>query len=139
MAFIVDASMTLAWHFEDEATPETEKLFARTVGELIVVPRHWFFEVANGALMGERRRRATPQQTAFFRHRMADFEVEVDGQDDGAALVFDRVLPLARAHHLTIYDAAYLELAERRGLPLATLAAELAAAGRSVGIEILGA
>jgi predicted nucleic acid-binding protein len=65
-------------------------------------------------------------------------EIEVDQAEDGALLAFDRILPIARAHRLTVYDALYLELAGRRGLPLATLDRELAAAARSVGIEILG-
>jgi len=138
MVFVVDASMTLAWHFEDEATPETDAVFARTLSEPVVVPSHWFAEVANGALVGERRQRATPGQTAHLRQQLEMLEIEVDQAEDGALLAFDRILPIASAHRLTVYDALYLELAGRRGLPLATLDRELAAAARSVGIEILG-
>ena len=136
MAFVVDASVALAWHFEDEVTLQTDALFARTVEEQIVVPSHWMLEVANGALMGERRKRASASDTDIFAARLAWTDIIVD--DVAAQDAFLRILPLARNFHLTVYDALYLELAERRRLPLATLDVALATAGRLIGIEILG-
>lgn len=137
MAFIVDASMTLAWHFDDEVTEQTEAVLARTLTETIVVPGHWFLEVANGALIGERRKRATSVQTARFRERLTLLDVEVDNQEVAGSFALDRILPLARAIGLTIYDALYLELAERRGLPLATLDNSLRTAAEAAGVRIL--
>lgn len=137
MAFVLDASMVLAWHFDDEVTPQIDAVFARTLDEPIVVPAHWFLEVVNGALVGERRKRATPAQTAHFRERLSLLDIEVDAQDVSAYFVLDRILPLARAHRLTIYDALYLELAERRGLPLAALDGPLEKAARAAGVTIL--
>lgn len=136
MAFVVDASIALAWHFVDEVTEQTDALFARTVEEQIVVPGHWMLEVANGALMGERRKRAKASDTDTFAARLSLIDIVVD--DVAAQDAFLRVLPLARNFNLTVYDALYLELAERRRLPLATLDVALAAAGRLTGIEILG-
>jgi predicted nucleic acid-binding protein len=136
MPMVVDASMALAWHFDDEATPVTEALFARTVDEAIHVPRHWFVEVSNGLLVGEIRKRTTLAQTAAFIERLSIMSIEVDAF--GGFGTFERLLPLARGHRLTSYDAMYLELAGRLGLSLATLDAELAAAARNVGVETLG-
>jgi predicted nucleic acid-binding protein len=136
MAFVLDASMTLAWYFEDESAPDSETIFARTDAETIHVPQHWFAELSNAFLVGERRRRATPRDSADFIESLAKRHIVVD--DLAGTEVFDRILPLARAHRLTAYDAIYLELAERLGVPLATLDAELADAARSVGIETLG-
>lgn len=136
MAFVVDASLALAWHFEDEGSEATDALLARTIGEPVVVPSHWLGEVANAALVGERRGRATIEQTARFRGRLAGIAVETDDAPRGH--MFERILPLARAHGLTVYDALYLELAERRGLPLATLDRDLARAARQVGVTVLG-
>lgn len=134
---MLDASLTLAWHFIDEVRPETEKLARRASLDGVVVPLHWHVEVTNSLLMGERRKRSTIDLTSRFIARLQTLQIEVDSVDESA--VFDRILPLARAHGLTIYDALYLELAERRGLPLGTLDGPMAVAGRAVGLEILGA
>ncbi|MFW2830931.1 type II toxin-antitoxin system VapC family toxin [Sphingomonas sp. ID0503] len=131
--FVIDASLTLAWYFDDERAEET--LLGRAVEDGVVVPAHWWLEIANGALMGERGQRARVADIAKLDALVGLMSVETDspiGED-----VFARVVPLARAHRLTIYDALYLELAERRGLALATLDKELAHAARSVGVELL--
>jgi predicted nucleic acid-binding protein len=132
---IVDASQALAWLFADERSEASDGLLIRVLAEQIIVPEHWRLELANGALAGERRRRSTADQTARWLDQIDALNVEIDNA--GSRDVFERILPLARAHGLTIYDTLYLELAERRGLPLATLDRELAAAGRAVGVEIL--
>jgi predicted nucleic acid-binding protein len=135
MPFVLDASMALAWHFDDESEPIADAISERSTNEQVVVPAHWFAEMANGLLAGERRGRTAPDRVVAFVHRLDKLDLEVDGI--GPADTFGAVLPLARAHRLTIYDALYLELAERRGLALATLDGELAAAARSVGVEVL--
>ena len=127
--------MTVAWHFRDEQTPATRAAFEMTDENVVVVPLHWFAEVANALLVGERRGRAETTDTAAFLDLMAAFDVEVDPIEPQQALA--RLLPLARAHGLTIYDTFYLELAERRGLPLASLDKQLCSAARSVGIRIV--
>ncbi|MEO0500921.1 MAG: type II toxin-antitoxin system VapC family toxin [Pseudomonadota bacterium] len=137
MTFVLDASVTLAWFFDDERQDIADELFARLDNEEAVVPRHWFAEVANGMLMGERRGRSSLAFTSIFIPQLHELSIVIDTIE--AWSQFSIVLPLARAHTLTVYDAAYLELAERRGLPLATLDNRLAAAGRTVGVEILGA
>ena len=137
MTFVLDASMALAWHFRDEATPLSRSVSAMSDEQGVVVPGHWLVEVANGMLVGERRSRAGHDDTSRFADRLGLLDVEIDTA--GAADAIGRIMPLARAHRLTIYDALYLELAERRGLPLASLDAELIAAARSVGVPLVGA
>lgn len=136
MAFVLDASMMLNWYFQDECRP-ADTLVRRVASEDVVVPAHWQAEVANGILIGERRGRSVPSHMPRIFDLLKVMRVTVD--EEGGFHALDRILPLARAHRLTIYDAIYLELAERSGLALATLDRALAVAARSVGIEALGA
>jgi predicted nucleic acid-binding protein len=136
MPFVLDTSVTMAWHFPDELSVPTQRLRERCDHDSIVVPSHWAAEVGNALVVGERRQRATAAQTADFVDQLFDIPREVDVLMPDHVL--RQVMPLARAHRLTIYDALYLELAERRGLALATLDAQLADAARSVGVEVLG-
>ena len=132
-SFVVDASLALAWCFDDEATAATDALLVRAAAEGMVVPPLWFLEVANALLTAERRGRLTPEQTLEVLTRLAALPAERDGADVSPTAV----LALARAQRLTAYDAAYLELAIRRGLPLATLDGELRRAGGAVGVPLL--
>ena len=134
MALMVDASTLLAWHFQDEDDPHPVVL-QRLIEDPVVVPSHFLAELANGVVIAERRRRTDPSDTARLVDLLALIAAEIDSE--GASHVFDRVLPLARAHQLTVYDALYLELAERRGLVLATRDEPLAKAGRQVGLEVI--
>ena len=135
MPFVLDASIVLAWHFDDEDDALAEQVARRSADEPAVVPAHWFAEIANGLLAGERRRRTAPDRVATFLRRLDALDLDVDDVDPRTAFEFH--LPLARAHRLTVYDAAYLELAERRGMALATLDRPLADAARSVGVEVI--
>lgn len=134
-AFVIDASMALSWHFPDERSPRSEAVDALSDTQTLVVPQHWFAEVANGLLFCGRRPGSSLEEQARYLSRLGTLELQVDtieGED-----VFERVLPLARAHGLTMYDALYLELAERRGLPLASFDTDLNKAARRVGIELV--
>jgi predicted nucleic acid-binding protein len=132
MPFVLDASVTLAWHFEDESDPFADLVSERSATDLAIVPPHWFAEVANGLLAGEWRGRTRADRVGQFLSRLSTLELEVD--DLAPQEAFDRVLPLARAHRLTVYDSFYLEIAERRGLVLATLDMKLDAAARQIGV-----
>lgn len=134
-AFVVDASMALSWHFPDERSPRSQAVEALTDMQTVVVPRHWFAEVANGLLLGGWRPSSSLEEQTRFISRLGMLDQEIDTINGDA--VFERVLPLARAHRLTMYDALYLELAERRGLPLASFDNDLNDAARSVGITLV--
>jgi predicted nucleic acid-binding protein len=97
------------------------------------VPALWWFEVRNALAVNERRGRLGEADTAAFLRALARLSIGFDRSPDEAAL-----LALARRHRLTVYDAAYLELAQREGLPLATLDAALRDAAAASGVALLG-
>ena len=132
MAFVLDASITACWAFDDEDHPDASLAFERMRAEEAVVPCLWWFEVRNILIVNERRRRITESDTASFLLSLSLLRFRVDQSPDEAA-----VLRLARTHRLSVYDAAYLELAQREGLPLATLDADLRRAAAGEGVALL--
>jgi len=135
-AFVLDCSVTMAWFFAGEATPETDGILDRlNQGGRAVVAQHWWLEVGNTLLMGERRKRCTPADAAHFLGILGALAIDTDPET--AAHSTATTLALARAHGLTLYDAAYLELAMRASLSLATLDKDLRSAARKVGVTVL--
>lgn len=133
MPFVLDASIIGSWAFPDESSPVADTAQERIGFDHSVVPALWWYEVRSVLLIGERTGRIEPAGTAGFLADLARLSIEVDR--DPASEV---VLALARSHRLTVYDASYLELALRLGVPLATLDRALAAAARAVGVPGLG-
>lgn len=129
MSLVLDSSATLAWHFEDERTEAIRTLLRKVVEEGATVPSLWRYEVANGLQMAVRRKRI---DGAYRDRALANLEalgIRIDAESGINCWI--ATVQLADLHGLTIYDAAYLELARRRRLPLATLDRALAqAAGR---------
>ena len=130
-AFILDASITLAWFFEDETDAYAEAVEDSLVSAVAFVPSLWHLEVANALIAGERQKRTTEAKVTHFLTLLSRLPITVD--EETPARTWDDTLALARAHGLSTYDAAYLELALRRGLPLATLDDPLRDALRAVG------
>ncbi|MBV8095470.1 MAG: type II toxin-antitoxin system VapC family toxin [Acetobacteraceae bacterium] len=137
MSFVVDASIALAWCFEDEQTDAVLALLDRVTETGAVAPQLWPLEVLNGLLMAERRGRLTPALRERFAGLLRDLPVTID--DETASQAWDGAAPLADAEKLSLYDAAYLELSLRRRLPLATKDAGLAAAAERAGATLLRA
>jgi predicted nucleic acid-binding protein len=135
--FVLDGSVTLAWYFADEADPYANAVVGRFPAAQAVVPTIWPLEVANALLMGERRKRSTVAQATKWTGYLSSLPITVDSETSVRA--WGDVLTLARAQNLTAYDAAYLELALRRGLPLATLDDKLKAAAAAVGVAMYAA
>jgi predicted nucleic acid-binding protein len=135
-AFVVDASMALAWCFADETTSATAQVQDRLQGESALVPSHWFLEVGNALAMAERRNRIQPTVTDAFIQLLRRMQLVED--DEAPDRAFDEILSLARSHQLTVYDAAYLDLSLRHGLPLASLDEDLRAAASQLGVQLLG-
>ncbi len=120
MPFVADASVTLAWCFPDEATPWTESLLDRVAqGEQVIAPAHWPTEVSNGLLMAFRRKRIDRMRADWFLNTLSSLPIMVEQPLSMSQA--KRVVALAIQHTLTFYDAAYLDLALRTALPLATL------------------
>ena len=133
---VIDASVAVAWCFADETTRFTERvldLVSRAAEAF--VPALWAFELANALLGAERRKRITAAQAASFLSRIAALPLTIDPPRISRAS--DQVLSIARQHSLTVYDAAYLELAVRRGLPLATLDDPLRRAAAAAGVTLI--
>ena len=135
-ALIVDCSVAMAWLFPDEATPQTAKLFERLADETALVPGWWRLEITNVLALAERKGRITPAQSAEFISAISTLDIVTDS--DSSDRAFDHLLPLCRTHQLTSYDALYLDLALRRGLPLATLDEPLRKAAKKMGVKLLG-
>ena len=132
---VIDASMTVAWCFEDKKTSYTEGAFGKMVeGAEAVVPSLWPFEIVNALLQAERRKRITAAQATTFLEQVGNFNIVIDSAP--RSRIFDWVFLEARQQNLTAYDTAYLELALRRGLPLATLDANLKKAAKDLGVPL---
>ena len=136
-SFVLDASVAIAWCFDDESTPEAWALFDRLRTAPAHVPTLWALEVGNILLGAERRRRIAKARTIEFLGILGELDIRIDPDLPGRA--FRDVLPLARERHLTTYDAAYLELAMRLGLPLATKDKALARAAEAARVKTLSA
>jgi predicted nucleic acid-binding protein len=132
---VVDASAVLAWCFEDEAGPEADALIERVAADGASVPGLWPVEIANGLVMGERRGRIKRAESVAFAAMLEDLPIVVDPQTGARAL--HETMSLAREHELTAYDAAYLELAMRLSLPLATGDHKLRTAAARAGVGLL--
>jgi len=135
MSIVIDASVTMAWCFEDEATPAADDVLDRLCNDEATVPPLWQLEVANVLLVAERRGRISEAQASRFVGLLDQLPIRIDV--DVEAFDFAGVLGVGRRHGLSAYDSSYLLLAERLGAPLATLDAALVAAGRAAGVPVL--
>jgi predicted nucleic acid-binding protein len=136
MPFVIDASATLPWCFEDEATDWTEVLLDRlSAGEVVFTPAHWPVEVSNGLLTAIRKKRIAPERAELFWDKLLSLRIVVEPplSPDQIRAVF----ALCTQHGLTFYDATYLELARRMDVPLATLDTALLRAAPSEGVTFV--
>jgi len=133
--FVLDCSIAASWCFEDEAAPETDLLLQRIRDEGAVVPSLWRLEIGNVLLQAERRGRVRAVDVGMRIALLGALPIVTDEETSPRAL--REIFTLARAESLTTYDAAYLELAMRRGLPLATKDRALHAAASRVGITAI--
>ena len=134
MSCVIDSSVAVSWVLDDERTKANLAVLDQVVAHGAVVPAIWHLEVANSLTIALRRERTT----ALLRDQaFADLEkldMEIDGET--MAIAWSATVRIADRYRLTAYDAAYLELAQRRRLPLATLDKALAAASQQAGVEL---
>ena len=133
MPFVLDASIAACWAFDDEDHPKAAMALERLRTDAALVPGVWWFEVRNTLIVSERRGRISEADTAAFLRSLSRLGVTVDRAPEEPEL-----LSLSRRLRLTVYDATYLELARREGLPLATLDADLIRAARTENVALLG-
>ncbi len=135
MNFVLDASITLAWCFHDEGGEYALGVLDRLRSSEAVAAFHWGLEVANGFLVAERRGRIESRDVARLTRFVLALPIAVDPVARGRPL--DSIHRLGRSHELSAYDAAYLELAVRYGIPIATLDSDLRIAAESEGVGVL--
>lgn len=133
MPFVLDASVAVTWAFEDENHPDAALALARLKSDTARVPSLWCFELRNALLVNERRGRLTEAGTDGFLRDVGRLAIGIDRSPDETA-----VLTLARRRRLAVYDAAYVELAQRQGLPLASLDNPVRRAAAAGGVALLG-
>jgi predicted nucleic acid-binding protein len=136
MSFVLDSSVSLTWCFDDERSDVADALLERVVSNGAVAPALWPLEVLNALAMAERRNRVDAAQRQRLAGFLRDLPVSIDDETVGRAWTV--TVQLAARFRLSLYDAAYLELAQRLDLPLATLDQELRAAAVALGVTLLG-
>ena len=135
MSFVLDNSVALAWCFEDEQTPPIMALLDRVVETGAIAPLLWPLEALNGLLVAERRRRLDAAKRAELAGLLRALPITLD--DETADKSWGDTLRLAEAFRLSVYDATYLELAQRRRLPLASMDRALCSAAAAIGVVVL--
>jgi predicted nucleic acid-binding protein len=133
-ACVLDSSAALAWILPGEGGVAVDALLDRVAGSGATVPTLWPFEIANVLLMAERRGRLTPAERGRALAVLGALPIDIDPRS--AERAWTDALDIAQAHRLTVYDASYLELAIRAGLPLASLDADLRAAASACGVPL---
>jgi len=136
VTFVVDSSIALTWCFEDEATQVVDALLVRLTNDGAYAPSLWPLEVLNVLVMAQRRGRITLEARQNRIALLHALPITLDTETAGQSWTITNLL--AERHGLTLYDAAYLELAQRLGLPLATLDTDLRTAASNLGVPLLG-
>ena len=132
MPFVLDASIAAAWVLQDEDAPAASAALERIAVDEAVVPALFWFEIRNILVVSERSGRITEALTRQFLRSLVLLPISVDSGPDE-----ERVLRLARLHKLSVYDAAYLELAQRRSIRLASLDEELVKAAKAEKTKVV--
>jgi predicted nucleic acid-binding protein len=133
MPFVVDTSVAVCWFMPDERHPIADAAFRRIIDDPAVTPVLWWYELRNVLIVNERRGRLDSAKTVRVLRLLQGLPVAMDADVEEETL-----MQLARRHRLTVYDAAYLELALRKTYPLATLDAALSIAARAEGVPLIG-
>jgi predicted nucleic acid-binding protein len=136
MDWVIDSSMALAWALPDETSKEADRFLSRIlVGNIFWVPALWWYEMANALLMAQRRKRLTEAERIRLIELYRKLPVQTDMTLDPD--IISRFHTLAIEYNLSAYDTAYLELAQRRGLGLATVDRKLRSAAQKAGVKVV--
>jgi predicted nucleic acid-binding protein len=134
---VIDASVALAWCFPDEVSDYAESVLLALEKRAAMVPAIWASEITNALLVGERRNRLGRPEVRRFVELLKGLEIVQDVQT--VTDTMNDVFPLAQEYRLSAYDAAYLDVAVRRQIPLATLDSDLRKAALAADIETFNA
>jgi predicted nucleic acid-binding protein len=133
LPYVLDASIAACWCYHDEADVRADIAYELLATDRAIVPLHWWFELRNVLLTGERRKRVAEQHTTRFLAQLVRLPIDFAPLPSGTDVIL-----LARKHGLSFYDAAYLELAKRENISLATLDSRLANAAMAEGVALVG-
>ena len=135
MDFVLDCSVTMSWFFEDEDTPYTTAI-RRSLGggSQAYVPAIWLLEVGNVFIVSERRKRLSPEKTSRFLTLLKLLPIQIE--DTPSFTLLGDILKLTRDYRLSAYDAVYLELALRKGIPMVSLDHDLRKAAQKAGVVL---
>lgn len=133
--FVVDNSVVIAWCFEDESDSYTDGIQDLLAHDVAFVPSIWPLEVTNVLLVAERKKRLTKAASGHFIAMLTQLPIVVDPTEPER--VFHDIISLARQYKLTSYDASYVELAIRKGLPIASLDNAILKAARDIRLQIV--
>lgn len=136
-SLVLDSSVTMTWFLNDEVTDATAAVFNRVMADGALVPSLWRIETGNALLVAERRGRINAAARIRAMADLRRLQIEMDQETTDRA--WDATYSLAQRFQLTLYDACYLELAQRSGLALASLDEDLRSAALVLGTELLGA
>jgi predicted nucleic acid-binding protein len=132
MPFVLDASVAAVWALAEESSPRADVAVERLKNEIGLVPHIWWYEIRNLLVISERRQRLRVSDTAVFLDLLSAHPIQIDQVEDQ-----DSIFQLARQYRLSFYDAAYLAVALRHQIPLATLDKDLEAAAVAAGVTML--
>jgi predicted nucleic acid-binding protein len=132
MAFVLDASISAVWALADESSPLAEIAASRLLHENALAPGLWWYEVRNLLVVNERRKRMTVEDSAHYLELLSSFPIQIDPAEDEQT-----IFRCAREFRLSFYDAAYLAVALRNRLPLATLDKALQDAALAAGVPLI--
>jgi predicted nucleic acid-binding protein len=132
--FVVDNSVVMSWYFKDETNKYADTVLDKLTGATAVVPSIWPLEVVNVLIVAERQKRLSESDSIRFLTLLSQLPIVVEYERPE---MMKELLALARAYNLSSYDASYLYLAMRKGLPIATLDNKLIEAARSIEVPIL--
>jgi predicted nucleic acid-binding protein len=132
MAFVLDASVAAVWALANESSLLADIAADRLKDENALVPPLWWYEVRNLLVINERRQRMTVEDSAHYLQLLSSYPIQIDPVEDEQT-----IFRCAREYRLSFYDAAYLAVAQRNRLPLATLDKALQAAALAAGVPLL--
>ena len=133
--FVIDNSVVMAWCFEDEANSYADTIQDMLIENKAFVPAIWPLEVTNVLLVAERKKRISKAGSGHFTALLSQLPIEVEPSDTDT--IFHETISLARQYMLSSYDASYIELAIRKGLPIATQDKAIIRAAKKIQIEII--
>lgn len=135
MGFVLDASIALSWCFKDESTASTDQALKQLEIEQAFVPEIWSLEISNILILAERKKRIKYADIVQFLELINKLNIEIDNENSIKA--FNEILSLAHSEKITTYDASYLELSMRKGMPLASKDLQLRKVAERLGIKLL--